>query len=62
MGKELSELERNISQNLKALISGNSVGREISHVRKEESREKKSLWEGLKKPRQGVLVKLDIGM
>ena len=40
--KEVPELERNISKNLKELLSGNSMGKDIFHVWQEESGEKKS--------------------
>ena len=40
--KEFPELERNISQDLRELLSGNSVGKDIFHVWQEESGEKKS--------------------
>ena len=37
MDKEFPKLERNISQNLKELLTGNYVGRDIFHVWQEES-------------------------
>ena len=40
--KEFPELERNISQNFRELLSGNFVGKDIFHVWQEESVEKKS--------------------
>ena len=40
--KEFPDLERKISEDLKELLSGNSVGRDIFHVWQEEDGEKKS--------------------
>ena len=42
MDEEFPELESSITQNLKELLSGNSVGRDIFHAWQEERGEMKS--------------------